>query len=161
MYRDEFDMNVKAVRWFNVYGPRQRTEDQGYQKAVPTFIMRALKGDPFTIYGDGTQGTDHIYVSDAVDATIAVFESPHIPQEAVEIGSGEEITVNEIADIILRLTKSPSKRQEVSMRRGETEHTRIKADISVLKNKIGFTPKIGFGDGILKTIEYYRLSLKL
>lgn len=126
-----------------------------YQKAVPTFIMRSLKGEPITIYGDGSQGTDHIYVDDAVKATIAVFESSHIPEEALEIGSGEEITVNEIADVILRLTKNPVELQRVSVRRGELENTRIKANLSVLKNDIGFTPQAAFEDGILKTIEYY------
>lgn len=160
MYRDEFGMNVKAARWFNVFGPRQRTEDQGYQKAVPTFITRALKGQTITIYGDGTQGTDHIFVSDAVDATIAIFESPFMPREPVEVGSGEEITVNEIANLVLHLTGSAVKLEYVPMRRGETEHTRIRADLTVLKDKIGFCPRVSFEEGMKKTTEYYRGLVK-
>ncbi|KKW35738.1 hypothetical protein A2852_01315 [Candidatus Adlerbacteria bacterium RIFCSPHIGHO2_01_FULL_54_23] len=156
MYRDEFGMNVKAARWFNVFGPRQRTEDQGYQKAVPTFIMRTLKGQPIHIYGDGTQGTDHIYVGDAIDATIAIFESPHMPQHPVEVGSGKEITVNEIADVVFRLIGKSVPLEHIPMRRGETEHTRIQADLTALKNDIGYEPKTSFEDGIKKTIEYYR-----
>ena len=156
MYRDEFGMNVKAARWFNVFGPRQRTEDQGYQKAVPTFIVRALKGTPISIYGDGTQGTDHIYVSDAVDATIAIFESSFVPQEPVEVGSGKETTVNEIAKLALALTGKTVPIEYIPMRRGETEHTRIQADLTILKDKIGFRPHVSFEEGMKKTIEYYK-----
>ncbi len=157
MYRDEFGLPVVLLRYFNIFGPRQRTDI--YQKAVPTFILQALKGEPLTIFGDGTQGTDHLYVEEAIRATVELFESGKMPEEAVEIGSGKEITVNEIAEKIIKLTGSKSEIKYLPMRRGETEHTRIQADISYLRDVIGFRPKISFEEGLLKTIEYYRKLL--
>ena len=154
MYRDEFGLPVVLLRYFNIYGPRQKTDI--YQKAVPTFILRALKNEPLEIFGDGTQGTDHLFVEDAIEATIKLFESGKIPEKAVEIGSGVEITVNEIAKKIIELTNSRSEIKYVPMRRGETEHTKIKADISYLRDIIGFTPKLSFDEGLSKTIDYYK-----
>ena len=154
MYRDEFKMPVVLLRYFNVFGPRQKTDI--FQKAVPTFILHALKNEPIEIYGDGTQGTDHIYVEDVAEATIRIFESGFIPEKAVEIGSGNEITVNEIAEKIIELTNSTSRIVYIPMRMGETEHTRIKADISYLHNIIGFEPRHSFEEGLKKTIEFYK-----
>jgi len=154
MYRDEFKLPVVLLRYFNVFGPRQKTDI--FQKAVPTFIVRALKNEPLEIYGDGTQGTDHIYVEDAVEATIRLFESGLIPEKAVEIGSGIEITVNEIAEKIIELTGSASKIIHIPMRRGETPHTRMRADISYLRDVVGFEPKYSFEEGLKKTTEYYK-----
>lgn len=154
MYRDEFQVPVVLLRYFNVYGPRQKTDI--FQKAVPTFIIRALKNKPLEIYGDGTQGTDHIYVEDAIEATVRLFESELMPESAVEIGSGIEITVNEIAEKIIQLTGSKSKIIHVPMRRGEVEHTRIQADPSYLRKFLNFKPKYSFEEGLLRTIEYYK-----
>lgn len=156
MYRDEFNLSVILLRYFNVFGPRQKTEI--YQKAVPTFILQALRNQPICIYGDGTQGTDHIFVEDAVEATIKVFESGKNFPLAVEIGSGEEITVNDIAKEIIRLTRSKSRIKHIPMRRGETEHTRIKADIKFLET-IGFKPMFSFEKGLKKTIEFYKKNI--
>lgn len=154
MYRDEFGLPVVLLRYFNIFGPRQKTDI--YQKAVPTFILEALKNEPLAIYGDGRQGTDHLFVEDAVEATIKIFESGLIPEKAIEIGSGIEVTVNEIAERIIKLTGSQSKIKYIPMRRGETAHTRIQADISYLSDVIGFKAKNSLDEGLLKTIEYYK-----
>jgi len=154
MYRDEFNLPVILLRYFNIYGPRQKTDI--YQKAVPTFILRALKNKPLEIFGDGTQGTDHLFVKDAIEATVKLFEEGEVPEEAVEIGSGIEITVNEIAEKVIKLTGSQSEIKHLPMRRGETEHTRIKADISYLHDVLGFQPKASFEEGLVKTINYYK-----
>ena len=154
MYRDEFGLPVVLLRYFNIYGPRQRTDI--YQKAVPTFILEALKDEPLTVFGDGTQGTDHLFVEDAVEATVKIFERGLIPEKAIEIGSGIEVTVNELAKRIIKLTSSQSKIKYLPMRKGEEEHTRIQADISFLSNEIGFRPKASLNEGLLRTIEYYK-----
>jgi nucleoside-diphosphate-sugar epimerase len=156
MYRDEFGMDVRVVRCYNVYGPRQPAN--GCQKAIPTFITRALRGQPIPVFGDGTQGTDHIFVSDAVAAMIAVFESERAPQGVIDIGSGQEITVNEIVQIVRRLTGTTSAIEHMKMRRGEQEQTRIKADITGLLG-IDFAPRVHFEEGLKKTIDYYRLLM--
>lgn len=154
MYRDEFKLPVVLLRYFNIFGPRQKTDI--YQKAVPTFILQALKNESLTIFGDGTQGTDHLFVEDVAEATVKIFESGLMPEKAIEIGSGVEVTVNELARRIIKLTGSQSKIKYLPMRRGEEEHTRIQADISYLSNEISFRPKTSLDEGLLKTIEYYK-----
>lgn len=163
MYRDEFNLPVVLLRYFNVYGPRQKTDI--YQKAVPTFIVKALGDEPLPVFGNGRQGTDHIYVEDAIHATVMVLEkvlsSGSVPENAVEIGSGDEVTVNTLATEIIRMIGSSSKIEYVPMRRGETENTRIRADISYLRDVVGFLPKYSLEDGLRRTIVYYRNSLAL
>jgi UDP-glucose 4-epimerase len=154
MYRGEFGLPVVFLRYFNIFGPRQKTDI--YQKAVPTFILEALKNEPIVIYGDGSQGTDHLFVEDAIEATMKVFESGLIPEKAVEIGSGVEVNVNDIAKRIIKLTGSKSEIKYIPMRRGETGHTRIQADISYLSEELSFVPKHSLEEGLLKTIEYYK-----
>lgn len=158
MYREEFKLPVVFLRYFNVFGPRQKTDI--YQKAVPTFILQALKNESLTIFGDGTQGTDHIFVEDAIGATVNLFENGIIPEKAVEIGSGVEVTVNELAEKIIKLTRSRSRIKHIPMRRGETEHARIQADISYLRDVVGYRFKASLEDGLLKTINYYKKLLK-
>ena len=97
-----------------------------------------------------------MFVKDAIEATVKLFEEGEVPEEAVEIGSGIEITVNEIAEKVIKLTGSQSEIKHLPMRRGETEHTRIKADISYLHDVLGFQPKASFEEGLVKTINYYK-----
>jgi UDP-glucose 4-epimerase len=153
MYRDEFNLNVRVVRCYNVYGPRQRTDI--YQKAIPTFVTRALRGEPLPVYGDGTQGTDHIFVSDAVAAMIAVFGSRTTCREVVDIGSGREITVNQIVESVLRFTRSASSIEYIPMRRGEQPQTGIQANTDRLRD-LGFVPQVEFEEGLRRTIDFYR-----
>lgn len=154
MYHKEFGLPVKIVVWFNVYGPRQRVV--GYQKAIPTWIIQALRNQPLTIFGDGKQTMDLIYTQDTVEATIAVMNSEKCLGKRIEIGSGKESEINKVAKLIIELTKSKSSLLHVPMRRGETPHTRIKADLTLLKKLTGYLPKTPLKEGLLKTIKYYQ-----
>lgn len=155
MYQKEFSVDVRVVRWYNVYGPRQQVL-KDYHKAVPTFILKALRNEEIPVYGTGKQTTDHIYVRDTIEATMAVVNAKGMISETVDIGSGEEISVNDLAKEIIKQTKSNSKLKYLPMRRGEDQHTRIKADLRALKRITGYEPKTTIEEGIKETIKFYK-----
>lgn len=154
MYYREFGLNTKIIKWFNVYGPRQKTT--GVQKAIPTFIVQALKNKPLTVFGNGRQTMDLIWVGDTIEATIRVAKSSQCTGKIIEVGSGREVSVNKITKTIINLTNSQSEIIHLPMRRGETENTKICADLSLLKKYTRYIPKTSLKKGLLKTIEYYK-----
>lgn len=158
MYNKEFKVNTTILKWFNVYGPRQPLIK--YQKAVPTMIIQALKQEPLLVYGSGEQTADFIYIDDSVEAAIRAANPSNCNGKVIEIGSGTETTINQLANIIIKLTGSKSKIKHVPMRRGETEYTRIKANTKNMKEMIDFTPQTSLKDGMIKTIKYYKELLE-
>lgn len=159
MYHKEFGLPIKIIVWFNVYGPRQKYLT--VQKAIPTWIMQAFHNEPLTVFGDGKQTMDLIFTKDTVEATLKIADSLKCLGKKIEVGSGLESEINKIANLIIKLTKSKSKIKHFPMRRGETVHTRIKANLKLLKELTGFVPKTPLKNGLIETIKYYRpLALK-
>ncbi len=139
-----------SVRFFNVYGPRARTSGT-YGAVFGVFLAQLLAGEPLTIVGDGEQTRDFTFVSDVVDALIAVAESDKIG-ETYNVGSGHPVSVNEL----VRLLGSPPSVQ-IPKRPGEPDCTW--ADISKIRRNIGWQPKVSFADGVKvmrQNIEYWR-----
>lgn len=158
MYNKEFGVDVVILKWFNVYGPRQSLIE--YQKAVPTLIVQALKEEPLLVYGSGEQTADFVYIDDTIEATIRAAQLPGCSGKVIEIGSGVETAINQLAGLILQLTASKSEIKHVPMRRGETKYTRIKANTENMKKLLDFTPQIGLKQGMIKTVEHYKELLK-
>ncbi len=158
MYRREFGVESAIVKWFNVYGGRQPLfEGKGYRKAVPTWIVNALGKHPLEIYGNGEQTMDLIYTADVIEATLTVVDHWGMAQgQTFEVGSGEEVSANRLAEIIKKQTKSDSGIVHVPMRPGETENTRIKADLERMAT-LGWMPSTSLDEGIRQTIEWYQL----
>jgi len=158
MYRREFGVESVIVKWFNVYGGRQPLfEGKGYRKAVPTWIVNALSNQPIEVYGNGYQTMDLIHTDDTIEATLVIAENWSITQgETFEIGSGEEISANLLAQIIKEQTKSTSEIIHVQMRPGEVNNTRIKADLEKMVRLFNWKSKISMEDGISRTIEWYK-----
>jgi UDP-glucose 4-epimerase len=138
-----YGLSTAIVRYFNVYGPRQ-PETGTYALVIGIFLNRLALGLPLVIHGDGSQRRDFIHVRDAVDATIRVFESD-ARAEVFNVGSGTNVSIQEIADII-------SPRQEYGPRRaGDAEITL--ADIGRIQSKLQWMPKVRFEDGLRELIE--------
>ena len=154
MYHHEFGTPIAIVKWFNAYGPRQKTSR--VQKAVPTFIMRALRNEPIPIFGNGQQTADFVYISDLVDATIRVAEEPRCFGRIVEIGTGKETAVTELANSIISLTGSRSQLEYLPMRSGEESNARVFADCQAMRDLLGFCHQVELEDGLKETISYYR-----
>jgi UDP-glucose 4-epimerase len=156
MYRDQFGMDVRAVRCFDVYGPRQPTESAGYKKALPSFILNAIQNRPLTIYGSGTQVTDYIHARDAAEAIVAVCDSEFSSPGPVDIGNGHEFSVNFVAREVIRLSDSASQLQYVNRYQHPGAGGKTCADLTTLQDTIKFRPKVPFEQGIRETIEFYR-----
>ncbi|PWK56862.1 UDP-glucuronate decarboxylase [Silicimonas algicola] len=149
-------LEIKVVRIFNTYGPRMQVADG---RVVSNFIVQALRGDPITIYGDGSQTRSFCYVSDLIDAFLAVSETPKGETGPFNIGNPEEITVLELATHILDTIGEPEKLVFVDAAKDDPQ--RRKPDISKVTATTGWQPQVGLRAGLDATIEYFRTAIML
>ena len=151
-YRDIYGIKGISARFFNVYGPRQDPNSE-YSAVIPKFIDMCVKGKAPVIYGSGEQTRDFIYVKDLVHALELIAErSPEI--DAINIGSGRETSINELAEVIIRETSCNLEPEHAPERKGEVE--RSLADISIAKRVLGWEPMYSLEDGIKETIEWMK-----
>jgi UDP-glucose 4-epimerase len=151
MFADEGRLQTACMRYFNVFGPRQDPRSQ-YAAAVPIFIDRALKGEPITIFGDGEQTRDFIYVKDIVAAN--VFFATESPATGVfNVAYGQRITINDLARKICDLTSSTAELRYLPERSGDVKHSM--AHVGKLL-ATGFTPKANLADGLAATVDFFR-----
>lgn len=153
MYHKEHGLKTWAVRWYNIFGPRQHYGSP--QKLAPTSIVKALRGQPVPVFGTGKQTADHIFAEDAAEATIAIYECDKVMGIPIEVGH-HHMTINKFVQKVLDLTKSKSKIKYVPMRKGEDDYSIVKANTKLLRNVVKFTPQHTFRQGLIKTIQYYR-----
>lgn len=152
-YHRKFGLDTRIQRPFNVYGPGIRP-DGLYGRVVPRFIQQALNGDEITIHGDGKQTRSFLYVDDWVDATWRMITMDDLDGNIFNIGSPDEITILELANLIVKKTKSPSKIVHVEKR--EDDPVRRSADITKAKNLLGWKPETNLDRGLQGTIEWIR-----
>ncbi len=150
MYQGEFGVPTVCLRYFNVFGPRQDPSSQ-YAAAVPIFIHRALRNKDIIIYGDGEQTRDFIFVKDVVKANAFVAQNSEA-MSVYNVARGGRITINELAEKIIRLTDSKSSIKYVEERPGDVKHSQ--ADISKLKT-LGVNPDFDLDEGLKATIEFF------
>jgi UDP-glucose 4-epimerase len=151
MFADEGRLQTACLRYFNVFGPRQDPKSQ-YAAAVPIFIDRAVKNQPITIYGDGAQTRDFIYVQDIVASN--VFFAMESPVTGVfNVAYGQKITIQELAQKIITLTNSKSEIRHAPERAGDVKHSL--AAIDKLR-ATGFAPTSNFSDGLAATIQFFQ-----
>jgi len=141
------------VRNFNTFGPRQRSNSGGGVVAI--FTDRVMNNLPPKIFGDGTQSRDYMYVEDAVQAYNLVFSKNKLKGEAVNFGSGRDISLNEIADKVIEFCgKTGLKPEYTAGRPGEV--LKFCADFSKASKALGFKPKYTFEEGLKKYIEWFK-----
>lgn len=151
IFTDEGRLATTCLRYFNVFGPRQDPKSQ-YAAAVPIFIDRALKNEPISIFGDGEQTRDFIYVEDVVAANV-FFAMESNETGVFNVASGKRITINALARTICQLAGSGSEIRHAPERAGDVKHSC--ASIDKISGK-GFVP-VENGDGHLRrTIEFFR-----
>ena len=150
MFTREGRLATACLRYFNVFGPRQDPKSQ-YAAAVPIFIDRAVKHQPITIYGDGEQTRDFIYVKDIVAAN-AFFATQSSASGVFNVAYGQRITINQLAQTICRLTGSRSEIKHAESRAGDVKHSL--AAIDKLR-ATGFTPTSNFAAGLEATIRWF------
>ena len=150
MFAGEGRIQTACLRYFNVFGPRQDPKSQ-YAAAVPIFIHRALKHEPITIYGDGEQTRDFIYVKD-IAAANAYFAMQSPATGVFNVAYGQRITINDLATNICRLTGSRSEIKHAAARAGDVKHSM--AAVEKLR-AVGFTPMGSLTSGLQDTVAFF------
>ena len=148
-YHTYHGLETRIVRIFNTYGPRMRMDDG---RALPTFFSQAMDGDDITVFGDGSQTRSFCYVSDLVDGIYKLLLSGyHMP---VNIGNPVEITIKQAAEEVIKLTGSSSKIIYKDLPKDDPKVRQ--PDITKAKDILGWEPKIGRTEGLVKTYEYFK-----
>ena len=148
-YSRLYDMDIVCLRYFNVYGVNQRYDPYG--NVIPIWTGLLLQNKPFTIYGDGEQTRDFIDVQDVAMANVQSFETPGV-RGAFNIGSGDSITINQLAEIFKKVTDRDIKVVYAPPRKGEVLHSRAKIDKAV--NTFNFKPQVSLEEGIEEYIDW-------
>jgi len=151
-YNRYHGVDTKIVRIFNTYGPRMRVNDG---RAVPTFIPQALQDQDISIFGDGSQTRSFTYISDLVDGVVRLMTSE--VNEPVNVGNPHEMTIEEIARTIIRMTGSKSRLVYKPL---PTDDPKVRQpDITRAQTLLGWEPKVRLEEGLARTIEYFRKKL--
>lgn len=153
-YWRQHQLQIKVVRIFNTYGPRMHPNDG---RVVSNFIVQALKGEDITIYGDGQQTRSFCFVDDLVEAMLRMMGTGSDVTGPVNIGNPGEFTMLELAEAVIRLTKSKSKLVFLPLPQDDPKQRR--PDISLAKEALGWSPKVDLEAGLEKTIGYFRGKL--
>jgi dTDP-glucose 4,6-dehydratase len=152
-YHRYHKLDAKIVRIFNTYGPRMRVRDG---RAVPNFIAQALRNEDVTIFGSGKQTRSFCYISDLVTGIIALMESD--VNEPVNIGNPHEMTIEEMARLIVQMTGSKSR---IVFRPLPADDPQVRQpDITRAKTLLGWEPKVPLDQGLTSTIDYFREKMK-
>ncbi len=148
-YQRELDLDVRIARIFNTYGPGMRPDDG---RLVSNLVTQALAGEPLTVHGDGSQTRSLCFVEDEVDGLLALLASGH--QRPVNIGNDQEISVFEVAQLVLGLTGSRS--DIMFTERPPDDPGRRCPDLTVARTVLGWEPTTSLRDGLAPTIDWFR-----
>jgi len=150
-YRRQHGLQIKVARIFNTYGPRMHPDDG---RVVSNFIVQALRGDPLTVYGDGTQTRSFCYVDDMIGGLIALMGTREGFCGPLNLGNPAEFSMRELAEKVLSLTGSRSKIERKPL--PEDDPRQRRPDIALAQKEIGWQPRVSLEDGLKETIRYFR-----
>lgn len=149
-YHRQHGIRIKVARIFNTYGPRMHPNDG---RVVSNFIVQALRGDPITVYGDGSQSRSFCYVDDLIEAFLLLMDTPDDFTGPVNTGNPDEFTILELAEKVIRMTGAKS---EIIYKPLPSDDPRQrKPDISLARAKLGWAPTIFLEEGLKRTIAYF------
>jgi UDP-glucuronate decarboxylase len=150
-YHRQHGLPIKVMRIFNTYGPRMHPADG---RVVSNFIVQALKGEPISIYGDGSQTRSFCYVDDLISGMIALMETGDEVTGPVNVGNPGEFTIRELATKVIELTGSKSEIIEHPLPADDPKQRR--PDISLAQKLLGWDPTVRLDEGLARTIDYFR-----
>ncbi|MEM9997387.1 MAG: UDP-glucuronic acid decarboxylase family protein [Bacteroidota bacterium] len=153
-YHRYHGVETRIVRIFNTYGPRMRTDDG---RALPTFMSQALRGEPITVFGDGSQTRSFCYVDDLIDGIYRLMMSDET--EPVNVGNPDEITIRQFAEEVIALTGSSSEIVEKPL---PADDPKIRQpDITKARTRLGWEPQVPRAEGLKRTLAYFREALDI
>lgn len=154
-YWRQHQLQIKVMRIFNTYGPRMHPNDG---RVVSNFIVQAIKGEPITLYGDGSQTRSFCYVDDLIEGMVRLMNSPADFIGPVNIGNPGEFSMLELAEQVLKLTGSRSKLEFHPLPQDDPKQRQ--PDITLAKSALDWAPKVSLEDGLKETIAYFQTLLR-
>jgi len=150
-YYRQYKMDIRVCRIFNTYGPKMLPNDG---RVVSNFIVQALKNEPITIYGEGTQTRSFCFVDDLIEGAIKLMELPQTLQTPLNLGNPIEVSIRQLAELVIEITGSSSKLVKKPL--PVDDPLQRCPDISRAKKILNWEPKIALKDGLYKTINYFK-----
>jgi UDP-glucuronate decarboxylase len=149
-YRRQHDVAIKVMRIFNTYGPRMHPNDG---RVVSNFIVQALKNEPITIYGEGSQTRSFCYVDDLIEGALALMKTPRDFTGPVNVGNPQEFRIRELAELVIEMTGSTS--PLIARPLPQDDPRQRCPDISLAQSALGWRPRVRLRDGLALTIAYF------
>lgn len=154
-YWRQHRLEIKVARIFNTYGPRMHPNDG---RVVSNFVVQALKGEPITIYGDGSQTRSFCYIDDMIEGLVRLMDTPPSITGPINLGNPEECTIRELAELVRELTGSRS--PIVFRPQPADDPCRRRPDIGRARRELGWEPRVPLREGLLKTIAWFEQVLQ-
>jgi UDP-glucose 4-epimerase len=152
MFQEMYGLEFVSLRYFNVFGPRQDPSSP-YSGVLSIFNAALLGGTQPTVYGDGEQSRDFVYVENVVEANMLAAEVNHAPGKAINIGTGNRYTLNQTLALFEKITGRPVRAKYDSAREGDIRDSQ--ADIGLAQEVLGYHPRLGFEEGLKRTWEWF------
>jgi len=153
LYHRLYGLETVSLRYFNVFGPDQ-DPDSEYSAVIPRFTTKLLAAEPLTVYGDGGQSRDFTYIENVVEANVLALRAREAPGTVCNIGCGERITLNQLIQILEKITDTKARVEFVAGKPGDVRHSL--ADIGRAKAILQYQPKISVEEGLQRTVAAYR-----
>jgi UDP-glucose 4-epimerase len=152
VFQEIYGLEFVALRYFNVFGPRQ---DPGspYSGVLSLFNAAMMEGTQPTVYGDGEQSRDFVYIGNVVEANLLAAEVKSAPGHAINIGTGKRTTLNQTLALLEKITGRPAKAKYAAPREGDIRDSQ--AEIALAKYVLGYNPRYGFGEGLRRTWDWF------
>jgi UDP-glucuronate decarboxylase len=155
-YHRQHGLSVKIARIFNTYGPRMHPNDG---RVVSNFIVQALRGEPITIFGDGSQTRSFCYVDDMVEAMVRLMTTPDQFTGPVNLGNPSEFSMLELAERVLAIVGGSSRLEFLPLPPDDPKQRR--PDIMLAKETLGWQPNVPLEDGLKETVAYFKRHLSV
>ena len=149
-YYRQHKINIRVARIFNTYGPRMHPNDG---RVISNFIVQALRGEPITVYGDGSQTRSFCYIDDLIDGIIRMMQAPDTLTGPLNLGNPQELSIRELAEKVIDLSGSTSKIVQRPL--PEDDPKQRQPDISKAREQLDWAPAIALDDGLKRTIAYF------
>jgi UDP-N-acetylglucosamine/UDP-N-acetyl-alpha-D-glucosaminouronate 4-epimerase len=151
-FHEVYGLETVALRYFNVFGPRQDPLS-AYAAVIPRFILALLADRRPVVHGDGEQSRDFSYIDNVVEASLLAAAAEGVGGETFNIACGERISLNALLDRLRELTGKPIEAEHVATRPGDLSHSL--ADITAARERLGYEPRVGVGEGLRRTVDWY------
>jgi UDP-glucuronate decarboxylase len=153
-YHGQHALSIKVARIFNTYGPKMLPDDG---RVVSNFIVQALRGEPLTVFGDGSQTRSFCYIDDMVDGLIRLMNSPPAVTGPINLGNPGEFTMLDLAKQVMALVESDCPVEHLAL--PPDDPARRRPDISRARELLGWEPTVPLNEGLARTVEYFRRQL--